>query len=338
MTMIGPRRLVPSLSALQAFEAAARHGSFTRAAEELDLTQGAVSRQVAQLEDTLGAPLFERIRQRVTLTPAGAAYAQDVREALSRTRCGNFVCHDDTRRRRRAGARHPATFGTRWLIPRCRASSHAIQRSRSTSPRASCRSTSHWRGWTRRSTSATRSGLERRCIRSWGETIVPVASPDLVREAGLTKPADLLRVPLLQQATRPRAWAEWLAAQALPPDRAVMGPSFEQFAMVAQAAVAGLGAAVVPRFLVEDEIASGRLVVPFDKAIESRQGYWLVYPAAKRDRPPSRPSAPGCSRSAAGLKPPERPALSCKARSIEGSCARLMKRVVHDPAASRIAA
>ncbi|MGL4445008.1 MAG: LysR family transcriptional regulator, partial [Alsobacter sp.] len=82
MNLMGPRRLVPSLSALQAFEAAARHGSFTRAAEELDLTQGAVSRQVAMLEQSLGVRLFERVRQRVNLTPAGAGYAVEVREAL----------------------------------------------------------------------------------------------------------------------------------------------------------------------------------------------------------------------------------------------------------------
>ena len=75
-----PRSLLPSLSALQAFEASARHVSFTRAAEELNLSQGAISRQVATLEEMLGVPLFVRVRQRISLTPAGTAYAEEVRE------------------------------------------------------------------------------------------------------------------------------------------------------------------------------------------------------------------------------------------------------------------
>ncbi|MGL4443141.1 MAG: transcriptional regulator GcvA [Alsobacter sp.] len=285
MNLMGPRRLVPSLSALQAFEAAARHGSFTRAAEELDLTQGAVSRQVAMLEQSLGVRLFERVRQRVNLTPAGAGYAVEVREALSRLAAATLSAMTA---RGAGGVLALAilpTFGTRWLIPRL--------------PRFFARHPDVTINF------ATRilpfdfalEGLDAAIHfgdRHWpgadlyplmGETIVPVASPDLVRAAGITVPADLLRVPLLQQATRPRAWREWLEAVDLPADRAVMGPSFEQFAMVAQAAVAGLGAAVVPRFLIEDELASGRLVAPFDLAIESRQSYWLVHPTGKRDRP-----------------------------------------------------
>lgn len=279
------RRLVPSLAALQAFEAAARHGSFTRAAEELDLTQGAVSRQVAILEEQLGVRLFERVRQRVSLTPAGAGYAQDVREALSRLAAATLSAMAT---RGAGGVLALAilpTFGTRWLIPRL--------------PRFFARHPDVTINF------ATRilpfdfvlEGLDAAIHfgdpvwpgadlhKLMGETIVPVASPDLVARAGLLRPVDLLGVPLLQQATRPRAWAEWLSAVELPVEKAVMGPSFEQFAMVAQAAVAGLGAAVVPRFLVEDELAAGRLVIPFDRPIESRQSYWLVHPSQKRDRP-----------------------------------------------------
>ncbi len=116
---IVPGRLtVPSLSALAAFEAAARHGSFTRAAEELSLTQGAVSRQVAHLETVLGVALFQRARQRVALTPAGAAYAAEIRDGLSRLAAATV----STMAFRGAGgvlnlAILP-TFGTRWLIPR----------------------------------------------------------------------------------------------------------------------------------------------------------------------------------------------------------------------------
>ncbi len=165
MNYLGSRRLVPSLSALQAFEAAARHGSFTRAAEELDLTQGAVSRQVAMLEDALGVPLFERVRQRVNLTPAGAGYAVDVREALSRLAAATL----STMTARGAGgvlalAILP-TFGTRWLIPR-------LPRFFARHPDVtinfatqSCRSTSRWKASTRRSISGTDTGRAPTCTR-----------------------------------------------------------------------------------------------------------------------------------------------------------------------------
>jgi LysR family glycine cleavage system transcriptional activator len=279
------RRLVPSLSALQAFEAAARHGSFTRAAEELDLTQGAVSRQVATLEDALGVTLFERVRQRVVLTPAGTTYADEIREALGRIAAATLSAMTLRGAGGTLGLAILPTFGTRWLIPRLPGFFRAH-------PEVTI-------------TFATRivpfdfaaDGLDAAIHFGdpiWpgadmhplmGETIVPVASPSLLAETPLREPEDVLRVPLLQQATRPRAWPEWLQAQGVSPGRATMGPTFEQFAMVARAAAAGLGLAVVPRFLVEEELRAGQLVIPFDRPITSRQSYWLVYPREKRDRP-----------------------------------------------------
>lgn len=280
-----PRGHMPSLAALAAFDAAARHLSFTRAAEELSLTQGAVSRQVAQLETMLGVALFERVRQRVSLTPAGAAYAGEVRDALARIGAATL----NVMTTRGAGgvldlAILPS-FGTRWLIPRLpdffrRHPEVTINFATRIRPfdfgREPLDAAIHfgepiWPG----------ADLHR----LMGETIVPVASPELIAREALLQPADLLRVPLLQQVTRPRAWAEWLEAQGLRMDGAVAGPIFEQFTMVAQAAQAGLGAAIVPRFLVEEELRAGRLVVPFDRPVESRQAYWLVHPKEKSARP-----------------------------------------------------
>ena len=280
-----PRSLRPSLAALQAFEASARHLSFTRAAEELNLSQGAISRQIATLESQLGVALFSRVRQRISLTPTGASYAEDIRDALNRLSAAtvNAVAFK--------GAGGPLalailpTFGTRWLIPRLPDFSHkhpevTINFSTRILPfdfsREPLDAAIHfgdplWPGAVMH--------------RLMGETIVPVASPDLIKRLAIKSPADLLRAPLLKQATRPLAWNEWLTAQGLDPAEAVPGPSFEQFAMVAQAAIAGLGAAIVPRFLVEEEIGSGALVVPIDRPIESKQAYWLVYPEEKTDRP-----------------------------------------------------
>lgn len=281
-----PGRLsVPSLSALAAFEAAARHGSFTRAAEELNLTQGAVSRQVAQLEAQLGVALFERVRKRVAPTPAGLAYAAEIRDGLSRLAAATVSAMAF---RGAAGVLHLAilpTFGTRWLIPRLPRFIEAhpgvtINFATKLVPfdfaREPLDAAIHfgdpvWPG--------------ARLHRLMGEEIVPVAAPALVARLGFSAPADMLRAPLLQQSTRPRAWANWLEQQGLPPSRALMGPRFEQFAMVSQAAVAGLGLAIVPRFLVEEELRAGSLVIPFDLPVTGSEGYYLVYPEARERLP-----------------------------------------------------
>ncbi|MDX3809095.1 MAG: transcriptional regulator GcvA, partial [Bosea sp. (in: a-proteobacteria)] len=283
---IVPGRLsVPSLSALAAFEAAARHGSFTRAAEELNLTQGAVSRQVAHLEEVLGVSLFERVKKRVSLTIAGAAYAAEVRDGLSRLAAATVSAMAF---RGAAGVLNLAilpTFGTRWLIPRLPRFIEAhpgitINFATKLVPfdfgREPLDAAVHfgdpvWPG--------------ARLHRLMGEEIVPVASPALVARFGLSEPADMLKAPLLQQSTRPRAWANWLEEQGLPPQRALMGPRFEQFAMVSQAAVAGLGLAIVPRFLVEEELRSGALVIPVDRSLVGQEGYYLVYPEEKANLP-----------------------------------------------------
>ena len=280
-----PRTHTPSLAALQAFEAAARLESFTRAAEELHLTQGAVSRQVAGLEAALGLQLFERIRQRIVPTEAGRAYAAEIRDILSRLQTATL----STMAMKNVGGTLSLallpTFGTRWLIPRlpdffARHPEIAIDFSTRIVPfdfaREPFDAAIHFGDPTWPGTEAHR---------LMGEMIVPGASPAFLAREGITAPEDLVRVPLLRQATRPQGWAEWFEAQGLDPETARPGPRFEQFAMVAQAAVAGLGVAVVPRFLIEDELKSGQLVIPFDRPVESRQSYWLVYPTAQGERP-----------------------------------------------------
>lgn len=283
--LIPGRLTVPSLSALAAFEAAARHGSFTRAAEELNLTQGAVSRQVAHLEGALGVSLFERVKKRVSLTAAGAAYAAEVREGLSRLAAATV---STMAFRGAAGVLNLAilpTFGTRWLIPR-------LPRFIEAHPGITINFATKLVPF-----DFTREPLDAaihfgdpvwpgaRLHRLMGEEIVPVASPALVTRFGLATAADMLKAPLLQQSTRPRAWANWLEQQGLPPQRALMGPRFEQFAMVSQAAVAGLGLAIVPRFLVEEELRSGALVIPVDRSLVGQEGYYLVYPEEKAGLP-----------------------------------------------------
>jgi LysR family glycine cleavage system transcriptional activator len=117
------------------------------------------------------------------------------------------------------------------------------------------------------------------------EEVVPVCSPAYRERENLYSPQDLTRATLLQQSTRPTAWAEWFASVGVEVGNPLRGPRFEQFAMVAQAAAAGLGAALIPHFLIADELASGRLKILFAQSLVSGGAYYLVYPEHKAETP-----------------------------------------------------
>ncbi len=280
------RRLVPSLAALVAFEASARLGSFTRAAEELNLTQGAISRQIKLLEDQLGITLFERVRQRIIITEAGAYYAGEIRQTLDRFAAATAQAISF----RTAGGILRLgllpTFGTKWLIPRLpdffsrhrgvtiNFSSHIrqVDFQRDFLDAAVHFGEPEWPGVV--------------LHRLFGEELIPVASPKLIKRDKIKKPEDLKQGTLLVQATRPEAWTSWFARVGL---TAVEPPSmlvFEQFAMVLQAAIAELGVALVPKLLVKEEIASGELVELFDQSIIDSKAYFLAYPRERANYPP----------------------------------------------------
>lgn len=282
------RRHTPPTAALQAFEACARHLSVSRAADELHLTQSAVSRQLAGLEAALGVRLFLRVRQRLVLTVAGAAYAPQVRAALLRIESATLelLAHQG------AGgtltlAVQP-TFGTRWLMPRM-PRFHALHR----------RIVVNYRNYTTRPVpldfaaedvdaaimldAGQRPGIASH--RLVADRRVPVCAPALAEGGRLATVADLARHTLLQHSTTPRAWAEWLAMAGAAGVDGLRGPQFHHHAMVAEAAVQGLGIALMPRFMVADELAGGRLVAPFDRALETGAAYVLAYPEASADLP-----------------------------------------------------
>jgi LysR family glycine cleavage system transcriptional activator len=274
------RRHTPPTALLQAFEACARHLSVSRAAEELSLTQSAVSRQLAALEALLGLRLFQRVRQRLVLTEAAAAYATEVRAALARV---ESATQEVLAHRGEGGTLNLAvspTFGTRWLMPRM-PRFHALHRlvvvnirNYTTLPRpldfaaegvhaAILLGTVEWPGV-----------MTHRLVR---DVRVPVCAPALLAGGALREPADLARHTLLQQTTRPRAWVQWLQANDVARVNGLRGPQYQHYAMVAEAAAAGLGIALMPRFLVEAELAAGRLVVPFDLPLDDGQAYTLAY-------------------------------------------------------------
>jgi LysR family transcriptional regulator, glycine cleavage system transcriptional activator len=281
------RRSLPPLSALIAFEAAARQLSFTRAGEELSLTQSAISRQIALLEEMLGVPLFERVRQRVALTPAGRFYADRVRDALARL---TAVTQETIAFRGRGGILRLGvlpTFGTRWLIPR-------LGRFFDAHPEVTVNFTTRLPGifdFSRENLDATihvgapewPGAILHRLTK--GE-IVAVAAPKLVRSLRIEKPEDLRRATLLIHRSQPDAWAEWFTANRLGRIGAQAALEFEQFTMLFQAAIAKLGVAIAPTFLAHSELSAGDLIPLFEPILQGNHGDFLAYPVEKKDFAP----------------------------------------------------
>jgi LysR family glycine cleavage system transcriptional activator len=281
-----PRRFLPSMNLLTAFEAAARHQSFTNASRELSLTQSAVSRQIRLLEEILGADLFVRERQVVRLTTAGEAYAREVRQALQQI-SGATLGFRANPHGRTLNLDVLPTFAVRWLIPRLPEFTSAYPElqvnlfSRSTpfdfatsnADAAIHFGTTDWHG-------VMYEPL-------MGEVVLPVCSPDFARRHTISRPEDLVDLPLLHLVSRPDAWERWFETMRVSiPD--LRGMLLDQFSAVGQAAVAGLGVALLPTFLVESELAEGHLVHPLDLSVVSNERYYLVWPPSRTDYPPLR--------------------------------------------------
>lgn len=279
------KTFLPPVADLLAFEAAARHASITRAADELHLTQGAVSRQIRQLERQLGLALFHRVRQRVVLTDAGRLYASDVRAALQQFSDATQKVMAISGGRGLLNLAVLPTLGTRWLIPRLgdfalRCPDVTVNFSARSEPfdfaqepfdAAIHFGAPHWAGAA--------------CEYLMHEEVVPVCSPAYRDAHGIERAEALAGVVLLQQSTRPTQWAEWFEQVGVSAPHALRGPRYEQFAMIAQAAVSGLGAALLPSFLVQPEIAAGALVVLFPQALTSTDAYYFVYPESRAETP-----------------------------------------------------
>ncbi|GAJ91968.1 LysR family transcriptional regulator [Rhizobium rhizogenes] len=284
MNMITPRRFLPSLSLLSAFEAAARTGSVTVAARELDLTQSAVSRQIKALEEQLGVELFVRERQTIRLTLAGDSYAREIREALRRISSASL----DLRANPNGGTLNVAilpTFGTRWLAPR-------LGDFLATNPGITINLVTRLSPFDFRLDSIDAAihfghphwpGAELAFLMS--ERTMPACSPDFLARHRLVEPADFLQVPLLHLTTRPDAWEKWLAANGAPAS-GVRGMLFDQFATAAQAAISGLGVALLPTFLIQEELKRGELVAASPNELESDERYYLACPFERLAYPP----------------------------------------------------
>ncbi|WP_335305005.1 LysR substrate-binding domain-containing protein [Sphingomonas adhaesiva] len=272
------------MPALASFLAAVETSSFSRAAKRMALTQSAISRQIALLEDWLGTELFERRGRRVTPTPAAIAYAEAVGPAIERVRSATRRLLTPADDRALTIATLPS-FGMRWLAPRL--------------PGLSARHPELLVNFAARSRpfdfaeerfdAAIHFGLP-----NWAggdhallfnEEVVPVCSPDWLTRHPVTNAEELSRHSLLMLETRPDAWARWFAAAGLPDARLHEGPVFEHFLMLAHAAAAGMGVALIPSFLIHPELASGALVSPVAMPLSGPEAYYLVWPRAKGQSP-----------------------------------------------------
>jgi LysR family transcriptional regulator, glycine cleavage system transcriptional activator len=271
---------VPSIGGLTSFVAAAEHGSFTRAGSELNLTQGAVSRQINELESRLGIRLFERVRKRVVLTDAGKVYFTHVKKAL-----------DDLSRATQKVVSFSnntflnlvvlPTFATRWLIPR-------LSRFQNQNPRIMIQLTTR-----QHPADFSIEPFDAAVFHettNWPKTIahhlmdadmLAVCSPKLKARDAIKTPPDLANFPLLHMMATPGRWAESMAEAGVTLNGPLHGHAYQNFAMLAQAAIDGLGIALLPRYLVEEDIQDKRLEVIGSEFLNIRSSYYLILPETR---------------------------------------------------------
>lgn len=272
------RAMIPDMSVLQAFECAARHGNFTLAATELNLTQSAVSRQIRTLEDQLGVTLFERIRQRVVLSANGHSLLTEVRQLLEKTEAMVLRAMASSDGKKVLSVATLPTFGSRWLMRRL---PEFLDLHPGTVVDVASRS-EPFDFEVDRFDIAIHYGqptwAHASCTYLCSETIVPVASPALLERFPVQLPSDLAKAPLLHLATRPRLWSDWFLGNEHEALGAFHGSRFDQFNMIIEAVVAAIGFALLPRYLIEGELKSGDLMIVMDRPITTDNSYYIVTP------------------------------------------------------------
>jgi LysR family transcriptional regulator, glycine cleavage system transcriptional activator len=278
--------MLPSLNGLRAFEAAARHLSFTRAAAELNVTQTAISHQIRRLEAQLGVRLFVRRNRALLLTREAQGYLPAVRTAFEDLRRATARLQRPDRDELLTVST-TASLAAKWLVTRVATfqdahptievrittSTHLVDFQREEVDMAVRYGRGHW------------PGLRAQWLMA--EDIFPVCSPSLLKDARpLRHPEDLAHHTLLHASVSREDWRLWLTAAGLPVSLALRrGLNFDQSFMALQAAMEGLGVALGRTRLVERDIAAGRLIVPFDVVLPSDAGFYIVAPEETADAP-----------------------------------------------------
>jgi LysR family glycine cleavage system transcriptional activator len=279
------RRRLPPLNALRAFEAAARHLNFSRAADELSVTPGAVSQQIQNLEDYVGVALFKRTPKGLLLTDPAQIALPALREAFDRLAeaASMLTAAVDGRR---LTVTVPPSFASKWLLPRLGAF-EALHPDVDVWVSAGMELTDFASGEVDlaiRYGAGRYPGLE--VIRLMQETVIPVASPELLAGQPLEQLGDLANHVLLHDGS-PDAdescpdWTMWLAARGVKGVDGARGPRFNQSSLVIEAAVGGRGVALAKRTLAQADLDAGRLVAPFQIATAVDFAYYLVHPKTK---------------------------------------------------------
>ncbi|MFN3856334.1 MAG: transcriptional regulator GcvA [Caulobacter sp.] len=279
------RRRLPPLNALRAFEAAARHLNFSRAADELSVTPGAVSQQIQNLEDYVGAALFKRTPKGLLLTDAAQTALPALREAFDRLAEAASLLTAAVDGRRLTLTAAPS-FAAKWLVPR-------LGKFEEKNPQVDV--------WLSAGMEVVdfASGEIDLAIRYGGgrypglevvplmtETVIPVVSPALIADNPLNDPSDLAHHVLLHDGS-PDAddscpdWAMWLAARGIKGVDGTRGPRFNQSSLVIEAAVNGRGVALAKRTLAQADLDAGRLVTPIQIATAVDFAYYVVHPKTK---------------------------------------------------------
>lgn len=275
-------QLLPqSLTAIRVFDAAARHLSCSRAAEELCLTQSAVSKQIQALEEHLGLPLFNRVHYGLELTEAGRLYWESVRPALQMlaegtARVRSLESDDHTLR---LGL--PPTLGQKWLIPRLAEFNRAYPDIQiQFVPRLPADSPGYATATEIRFGRGDWSGMQAHYL--LGRELYALCSPALLQQQPVTSPADLLQHRLMEHMQLPDVWTRWFAERGLTGYDPSRTQKYEQFNVMIPALVAGLGVGIMPRFLVTDELRRRKLVLVDREVMRSDYGYYLVHPKGRK--------------------------------------------------------
>jgi len=271
------RRNIPSSASLQAFEAAARHGNFARAAEELSLTEGAISRQIARLESQLRCRLFDRTGSRVKLNPVGARYAHHVREILERLdRDTQYVTGMPEGNRSLEIASLP-TFASRWLIPN-------LGSFKKQHPDITLNIAARIDPFI-----LTSSGFDAavhfenlawagmRTDFLFKENLVPVCHPALLKDGDVSE--QLNKLPLIHRRQNPEAWQIYARENEITLDNPAQGVRYDLHEMAISAAIAGQGVALVPGMYVKKELKNKDLVAPWPQSERLSKNFCLVKPA-----------------------------------------------------------
>ncbi|OIX90477.1 LysR substrate-binding domain-containing protein [Pantoea sp. Ae16] len=271
------RRKIPSSASLQAFEAAARHGSFSRAAEELSLTEGAISRQIARLEALLNGKLFDRVGSRVKLNPAGARYAHHVRETLDRLERDTLYLTGMPEGSQSLDIAVLPTFSSRWLIPRLNGFNAlfphiTLNIAAKTDPFILSGSGfdavihfehSAWAGM--------------RIQFLFQENLLPACHPALLTHDDVNQL--LNRLPRIHRRQNPDAWQHYARESGITLDNPAHGVRYDLHEMAIAAVMAGQGVALIPHMYIENELRCGMLVSPWPASESLSKRFCLVKPA-----------------------------------------------------------